>query len=101
MFDSMFLINLGILSAFNIFASLKHYDILIPSNVLVGLAFTQFIGLVLFKVAVVFNISVKMRQCIHRPGPAEGNGDWELYEEAALISDIFHFLHITACTNHY
>ena len=89
MFDSVFFINLGILSAFNIFASLKHYDILIPSNVLVGLAFTQFIGLVLFKVAVAFNIWERMRQCIHRPGPVEDNGDddWDLYEEAALLRE--------------
>ena len=87
MFDAMFFVNLGILSAFNIFAALKHYDILIPTNVLVGLALTQFIGLVLFKVAVVFNIWERMRQCIHRPGSAEDNGDddWDLYEEAALL----------------
>ena len=89
MFNSMFLVNLGILSAFNIFASLKHYDILIPSHVLVGIAFTQFIGLVLFKVAVAFNIWERTRQCIHRPGSAEDNGDedWDLYEEAALLRE--------------
>ena len=89
MFDSMFFVNLGILSAFNIFASLKDYDILIPSNVLVGLAFTQFIGLVPFKVAIAFNISERMRQCIHKQSSAEDNGDddWHLYEEAALLRE--------------
>ena len=89
MFDSMFFVNFGILSAFNIFAALKHYDILIPTNVLVGLAFTQFIGLVLFKVAVAFNIRERMRQCIHKQGPAEDNGDddWELYEVVAPLRE--------------
>ena len=89
MFDVSFLVNLGILASFNIITALKHHDILILSNVLVGLAFTQFIGLVLFKVAVALNIRAKMRQCIHRQGPTEDNGDddWELYEEAALLRE--------------
>ena len=56
---------------------------------LVGLAFTQFIRLVLFKVAVAFNIRAKMRQCIHKQGPAEdtGDDDWEPYEEVALLRE--------------
>ena len=81
--------NLGILTASHTFAALEDYSFLLPSNVLVGLVFTQFIGLVLFKIVVIFNMRQKIRQWIHKPGPTEDNGDddWELYEEAALLRE--------------
>ena len=81
--------NLGILTASHTFTALEGYNFLLPSNVLVGLAFTQFIGLVLFKIVVIFNMRQKIRQWIHKPGPTEDNGvdDWELYEEAALLRE--------------
>ena len=57
------------------------------NNAAVGLAFIQFTGLVLFKICVIFSIREKIKQWIHKPGLAEDNGndDWELYEEAALM----------------
>ena len=56
---------------------------------LVGLVFTQFTGLVLFKVCVIFSIWDRINQLIHKQVPREDNGDddWELYEEAALMRE--------------
>ena len=88
MFAAILYANLGILTASHTFTStaLEGYNTFLSSNLLVGLAFTQFIGLVLFKIAVVFNVREKMRQWICNQGPREDNGDddWEPYEEAAL-----------------
>ena len=83
LFASILYANLGILTAAHAF-TLEGYNICPPTNVCIGLAFTQFTGLLLFKV--LFNIKQKIRRWTHKPGPAEGNGDddWELYEEAAL-----------------
>ena len=81
--------NLGILTASHTFTALEGYSFLLPSNVLVGLVFTQFIGLVLFKIGVIFNMRQKIRQWIHNPGPTQDNGndEWELYEEAVLLRE--------------
>ena len=91
MFAAILYANLGILTASHTFTStaLEDYNSFLSSNLLVGLAFTQFIGLVLFKIAVVFNVREKMRQWICNQGPREDNGDddWELYEEAALLRE--------------
>ena len=89
MFAAILYANLGILTASHTFAALESYNFLLPSNLLVGLAFAQFIGLILFKIAVVLNIREKNLQLIHKPGPTEenGNDDWELYEEAAQLRE--------------
>ena len=89
MFAAILYANLGILTASHLFTALEDYNSFLSSNLLVGLAFTQFIGLVLFKIAVVFNVREKMRQWICNQGPREDNGDddWELYEEAALLRE--------------
>ena len=89
MFAAILYANLGILTASHLFTALEDYNSFPSSNLLVGLAFTQFIGLVLFKIAVVFNVREKMRQWICNQGPREDNGDddWELYEEAALLRE--------------
>ena len=54
----------------------------IASNCLFGLAFAQFIGLLLFKVLVIVKRSERVMSCLRRGQPAED--DWELYEQAAL-----------------
>ena len=89
MFAAILYVNLGILTASHLFTALEDYNVSLPSNLLVGLAFIQFIGLVLFKIVVVFNVREKMRQWICNQGPREDNGDddWELYEEAALLRE--------------
>ena len=90
MFAAILYANLGILTASHTFTStaLEDYHSFLSSNLLVGLAFTQFIGLVLFKIAVVFNVREKMRQWICNQGPEDNSDDdWELYEEAALLRE--------------
>ena len=89
MFAAILYANLGILTASHLFTVLEDYNSFLSSNLLVGLAFTQFIGLVLFKIAVVFNVRETMRQWICNQGLREDNGDddWELYEEAALLRE--------------
>ena len=66
---------------------LRGYNIHPPSNVFVGLAFTQLIGHLLFKIAALLDIRQNGKWWIHKPGPTEDNDDddWELYEEGALI----------------
>ena len=83
MFDATLFVNLVILTACHLFTVLKGYSILLPFNLLVGLAFTQFIGLTLFKIDAVFNVKDKIRQYICKPGPTQGNND----EEAALLRE--------------
>ena len=54
----------------------------LPLDCSFGLAFAQFIGLIFFKLLVIFKRSERVMACLHRGQPAED--DWELYEQAAL-----------------
>ena len=76
--------DLGILTASHTFTALKGYNVHLSSNILIGLAFSQFVGLLFFKVAVRLNLG-EMIGRIHNPHCTNENGDddWELYEEAA------------------
>ena len=49
---------------------------------LIGIAFVQFVGLVLFKVLTILKQSEKLMRCFHKGQPIED--DWELYEQAAI-----------------
>ena len=57
-------------------------DLAASAYTLIGIAFLQFIGLVVFKVFSLFKQSETVMRCLHSRQPAED--DWELYEEAAL-----------------
>ena len=46
-----------------------------------------FTGLLLFKIAALLNVRERIKQCIHKPTEENGNDDWELYEEAALMRE--------------
>ena len=89
MFAAILYANLGILTASHTFTALDGYNVFLPSNLLVGLAFAQFVGLVLFKIAIAFNVLEKIRQLIRNQSPTENNDDenWEPYEEAALLRE--------------
>ena len=63
-FNATFFAYLGILTASYTFTALEGFDILIPSNLVVGLVFTQFIGLLLFKIAVLFELRKKISRWI-------------------------------------
>ena len=50
-----------------------------------GLAFTQFLGLVIFKVLSIFKYKEKLNTCLHKRRGLED--DWEPYEQAALLRE--------------
>ena len=81
--------NLGFLTASHTFTALEGIKFLVPPNVLIGLAFAQFVGLALYKIGVIFSNMEKIKRWIHKPGPTEDNSDddWEHYEEAALLRE--------------
>ena len=78
-FDAVWFVNLGLLSASHTFTKLEGGKFRIASNVLIGLAFVQFLGLILF-------IIIKRMPCFHKGQPTED--DWELYEQAALLREM-------------
>ena len=81
-FDAVWFVNLGLLSASYMFTSFEGYNLLIAVNCFLGLAFAQFIGLIIFKVVVIIKRSERLMSCLHWRQPAED--DWEPYEQAAL-----------------
>ena len=81
-FDAVWFVNLGLLSASYMFTTFEGYNLSIAVNCFFGLAFAQFIGLVIFKVVVIIKRSERLMSCLHWGQPAED--DWEPYEQAAL-----------------
>ena len=86
MFDTSFYLNLVLLAASNLFISSEGGEPIVAAYTLIGMAFVQFIGLVLFKVFVVLKQNEKVKTCLHKRQPAKD--DWELYEEAALLREV-------------
>ena len=81
-FNAIWFVNLGLLSASHMFTSFEGSNFSLALNCLIGLAFAQFIGLVLLKVLVIIKRSERVMSCLRRGQPAYD--DWELYEQAAL-----------------
>ena len=54
----------------------------VSAYTLIGVAFVQFVGLVIFKVFSILKLSEKVMGCIHKKQQVED--DWELYEQAAI-----------------
>ena len=86
MFDTSFFLNLVLLAGSNLFISTEGGETIAAAYTLIGMAFVQFIGLVLFKVFRIIKRSDKIKTCLHKKQPAED--DWELYEEAALLREV-------------
>ena len=82
MFDITFFMNLALLTGAYSFITTAGGDLAASVYTLIGIAFLQFIGLVLFKVFSILKQSETVMRCLHRRQPVED--DWELYEEAAL-----------------
>ena len=82
MFDISFFMNLALLCVTKLFTTTSGGDQGAAAYTLVGVAFAQFLGLVLFKLFSILKRSEKVMACLHKRQPAED--DWELYEEAAL-----------------
>ena len=81
-FDISFIMNLALLSVATMFTTMVGGDEMVASYTLIGIAFIQFIGLVLFKLFSILKGRERIMACLHRRQPVED--DWELYEEAAL-----------------
>ena len=81
-FSAVWFVNLGLLSASHMFATLEGGNNSLASNCLFGFAFAQFIGLVFFKVLVIIKRSERVMAYLRSGQPAED--DWKLYEQAAL-----------------
>ena len=74
-FGTAFLLNLAIMNLIMLFSG----NIAIT---LIAIALAQFLGLILYKVVVIFKCSRRMMTCCAREN--EPYDDWELYEQAAL-----------------
>ena len=81
-FDIAFFMNLVILTWINSFITVAGGDLAMSAYTLIGIAFVQFAGLVLFKVFSILKQSEKVMECLHKRQIDED--DWELYEQAAL-----------------
>ena len=82
MFDIPFFMNLAILSGAKCFTTTAGGSVAVPAYTLIGEAFAQFVGLVIFKVFSILKLSEKMNKCLRKEQPVED--DWELYEQAAV-----------------
>ena len=89
-FNASFSVNLALLCNSNLFTTtIAGSDFRSASNTLIGLAFIQFDGLVLFKVFSILKRNEKVIACFRivcrQTQPP--NDDWELYEQAALVRE--------------
>ena len=75
-FDSALFVNLALLAGIT---STAVGEPAVAAYVLIGIAFAQFVGLVLFKI---FSILKSVMKCCQKE--EEGEDDWELYEQATL-----------------
>ena len=83
MFDVSFIMNLALLSVTNMFTTMVKGDQTVAAYTLIGIAFFQFLGLILYKLFSILKRNEKVAACLrHRRQPVED--EWELYEEAAL-----------------
>ena len=84
-FDASFFMNLALMSVAYFFTTIVDGDQSMVSYTFTGIAFLEFLGLIVFKLISILKRSKKLT-CLHGRQPAED--DWELYEEAALQREI-------------
>ena len=86
MFDITFFMNLALLTGAYSFTTTVGVGLAVCAYTLIGIAFVQFVGLVLFKVFSILKRSEKVMACLCKNQHVED--DWELYEEAALLREM-------------
>ena len=86
MYDTFFFMNLALLGLTSFFTTAVGRDQTVAVYVLIGVAFVQFLGLIIFKVFSILKRSEKVMACLHKRQPA--GDDWELYEQAALQREV-------------
>ena len=71
MFDLSFFMNLAILSGAHSFTTTAGGGVAVPAYTLIGVAFAQFVGLVIFKVFSILKRSEKVMECFRKEQPVE------------------------------
>ena len=82
MFDMVYFVNLALLAITKLFSN--EADISEAFYILIGTAFAQFLGLILYKVFLIIKRSEKVTACLYQREPDD---DWEPYEQAALLRE--------------
>ena len=82
LFNMAFYLNLILFSTTILYINTSGGDPAVAAYILVGMAFLQFNGLIIFKIACVLKKSPKLMKCIGIKQHVYG--DWELYEQAVL-----------------
>ena len=86
LFNMAFYSNLILFTATILYIETSGGDPAVAAFTLIGIAFLQFIGLVIFKIACILKKSPKLMKCV-RMRQRVGD-DWELYEQAALLREM-------------
>ena len=86
MFNMAFYSNLILFAATILYIKTSGGDPAVAAYTLIGIAFLQFIGLVIFKIACILKKSPKLMMCVRIRRPVDD--DWELYEQAALLREM-------------
>ena len=82
LFNMAFYSNLILFTATILYIKTSGGDLAVAAYILIGIAFLQFIGLVIFKIACILKKSPKLMKYVRMRRPVDD--DWELYEQAAL-----------------
>ena len=85
-FNTAFYMNLALLTGTTFFANAVGEDPIVATYILIGIAFVQFVGLVLFKVFSILKQNKTIMTCLHKRQPLEE--DWEAYEQVVRLREI-------------
>ena len=86
MFNMAFYSNLILFASIILYIKTSGGDPAVAAYTLIGIAFLQFIGLVIFKIACILKKNPKLMKCVRMRRPVDD--DWELYEQAALLREM-------------
>ena len=81
-----FYFNLALFGTTILYTTITGGDPAEAAYTLIGMAFLQFIGLVIFKVSYILKKNSKLMECVRMRRYVED--DWELYEQAALLREM-------------
>ena len=87
MFETSFFVNLGLISQTSLLTKLYGGREDIGVNVLIGIAFVQFLGLVLYKIVMILKQRKRLRKLFHKQTSTLSENDWENWEQAALLRE--------------
>ena len=85
MFETSFFVNLGLIAQTSLLTTVYGGKENIGANVLIGIAFAQFVGLVLYKILMITKLKERVQECLGKRSSSEE--DWENWEQAALLRE--------------